>query len=163
MGEISRKIKDKILNHTDNQSLADLAIIHWKWSQIERIRRSLIRNAFRGLPISNTEEYAMLVVIELQGKVGPKEIADYLNMEKSTISEFVKRCISHNIIKEGKHEKDKRRVYLELTPEGQRVIEQAHAIMSEINENIFGSLNFKTVPVFSDTLVGLLESLDSKK
>lgn len=138
---IDQKITDSILAHVQEPDLALNALLHWRWSQLERMRRNIIRQAFKDLAISNTEEYSILVFISHMDMPGASDITAYLTMEKSTVSEFIKRCMARNLLVEEQRNLDKRRRFYRLTELGFKVLYQAHERMESINNQIFNFIS----------------------
>jgi DNA-binding MarR family transcriptional regulator len=141
MNPTEHKITQSILEHTNDYDVTYSALIHWRWSQFERLRRSIIRVEFRDLLITNTEEYSILVYIDLNSLPTLTDVANYLTMEKSTVSEFIKRCMNKELIKEEQSTKDKRKRFYSLTEKGKEVLLQCHVRMQTINDRLFSSLN----------------------
>lgn len=137
MKYIDKEIKNSIFKNTKNEEDALLALVHWRWSQFERKRRSVIRQTFKALDITNTEEYSILVYIDLTQTPTSSEISHYLAMEKSTVSEFIKRCILRGLILEKQSENDKRKRFYSLTKSGKLMLNKAHAFMNSINKELF--------------------------
>lgn len=141
MNPTEQKITKSILEHTNDYHITYSALIHWRWSQFERLRRSKIRLEFRDLTITNTEEYSILVYVDLNLSPTLTDITNYLNMEKSTVSEFMKRCIRKELITEEHSKEDKRKRYYTLTKLGKEVLLESHVKMEKVNEQLFNSLN----------------------
>lgn len=155
MDSLDHKITNSILDHSPTNETAYDALLHWRWSQIERKRRSLIRQEFKDLAITNTEEYSILVFISHTRTPIASNIATYLTMEKSTVSEFIKRCLTRNLIAEEQSPKDKRKKFYRLTEYGIHVLWQAHQRMEIINGKLFSSLSKKEKQFLLQTLVNL--------
>jgi DNA-binding MarR family transcriptional regulator len=155
MNSLDHKITNSILGHTPTNESAYDALLHWRWSQMERKRRSIIRQEFKDLAITNTEEYSILVFISLSPTPSASDITGYLTMEKSTVSEFIKRCLTRDLITEEQSPKDKRKKFYRLTEHGVRVLWQAHQRMEIINKKLFSPLSKKEKQSLLQTLVNL--------
>jgi DNA-binding MarR family transcriptional regulator len=152
------KITKHILDYSNEPENSYSAILHWRWSQFERIRRSLVRLELKDLPFSNTEEYSVLVFISFNDSPTSTDITSYLKMEKSTVSEFIKRCISKQLILEIKDEKDKRKIHYVLTTFGKQTLDSAHQKMANVNRRIFGLLDDNQKQNLLELLVFLNEN-----
>lgn len=153
MKYVDYAITNSILKKTESNESAIQAILHWRWSQIERQRRSLIRNAFNDINISNTEEYSILVFISHMDKPSPTDIKNYLNLEKSTVSEFIRRCIERDFVIEEENEKDKRRKQYKLTKKGIKTLNLAHIRMESISKIMFEKLSKEEHQVLLELLI----------
>lgn len=140
MKNIDIQIINSIKQYTSSPENAQSAIIHWRWSQFERKRRAVIRREFKGLAITNTEEYSVLVFISHTVNPSAHEITDYLSMERSTVSEFIKRCVRRDLICELQSTTDKRKKTYHLTPLGEQTIVKAHERMERVSASLFSSL-----------------------
>lgn len=158
MNYIDFQITNNILDFNNDIEDTYSAILHWRWSQFERIRRSLVRLEFKDLPFSNTEEYSILVFISLNDAPTATDITFYLKLEKSTVSEFIKRCQSKKLITEIRDKTDKRKIHYTLTENGKFTLNQAHNKMSIINKRIFGLLDTKQKQLLLELLVFLNET-----
>lgn len=141
MRYIDYQITNSILDKTENTVTALQSILHWRWSQIERKRRNMIRHAFNDLLISNTEEYSILVFISHTDSPNHSDIKNYLNLEKSSVSEFIKRCIDRQLVLEEQNKVDKRKKMYKLTKVGSQTLELAHGRMESISKIMFETLS----------------------
>ncbi len=151
------RITQSILEFSNDPELVYQALLHWRWSQFERKRRSLLRSKFKNIDLTTTEEYSILVFIQLNPKTFLGEISEYLSMEKSTISEFIKRCIKKEWITETSMESDRRKYSYTLTPKGNESLAAAHIQMSELNSELFNKLNSDESQQLLELLIKVLQ------
>ena len=137
---IEFRITKSILEYSNDSELVYNALLHWRWSQVERKRRGLFKSYFKGLDLSTTEEYSILVYIQLNPNTHLGEIKNYLKMEKSTVSESIKRGINKNWIEEKVMEGDRRKFVYKLTNSGNEFLIDAHEQMSKLNAIFFKDL-----------------------
>lgn len=163
MNPTEQKITKSILEHTNDYNITYSALLHWRWSQFERLRRSKIRLEFRDLTITNTEEYSILVYVDLNLSPTLTDITNYLNMEKSTVSEFMKRCIRKELISEEQSKEDKRKRYYTLTKLGKEVLLESHVKMEKVNQQLFNLLNKEEKQDMLKLLVKLISTSDNSK
>lgn len=163
MNPTEQKITKSILEHTNDYNITYSALLHWRWSQFERLRRSKIRLEFRDLTITNTEEYSILVYVDLNLSPTLTDITNYLNMEKSTVSEFMKRCIRKELISEEQSNEDKRKRYYTLTKLGKEVLLESHVKMEKVNQQLFNLLNKEEKQDMLKLLVKLISTSDNSK
>lgn len=163
MNPTEQKITKSILEHTNDYNITYSALLHWRWSQFERLRRSKIRLEFRDLTITNTEEYSILVYVDLNLSPTLTDITNYLNMEKSTVSEFMKRCIRKELISEKQSKEDKRKRYYTLTKLGKEVLLESHVKMEKVNQQLFNLLNKEEKQDMLKLLVKLISTSDNSK
>lgn len=114
-----------------------------------------MRSEFKEFLITNTEEYSILVFIDLNQSPTLTDVARYLAMEKSTVSEFIKRSINRELILEVPCKEDKRRRFFTLTKKGKEVLITAHNRMKTINEYMVGTLKKEEKQVLLEILVKL--------
>lgn len=159
MNSTEIKITQSIIEQTDDYETAYSALIHWRWSQYERFRRSIVRSEFKESLITNTEEYSILVFIDLNRSPTLTEIANYLAMEKSTVSEFIKRCINRQLVLQVQCNEDRRKRFYTLTKIGKEVLTTSHNHMKIVNKRFVSSLKKDEKQVFLEILVKLNEGL----
>lgn len=155
MKSIEQKITRSILEVTKDSEAACNAQLHWRWSQFERKRRTIVRQEFKELLITNTEEYSILVYISHKEQASAIDITRYLTMEKSTVSEFIKRCISKKLIVEIQSQVDKRKKHYLLTELGKRILEQANQRIEAVNKQLFDSISNEEKQFLINVLIKL--------
>ena len=97
----------------------------------------------------------VLRFIDLNGKVLPKQIAEYYNLDKGSVTSLIKSLEQNGFLEREAHPTDKRRFYLALSPKSKQ-------IMPALNQ-IFENWSSKLVSDFSDEeknfLIGSLEKM----
>lgn len=83
-----------------------------------------------------TPQYAMLRILNIEGRMTQVELGTYLAMDKATMVRMLDSLEELKYVKRVQSEKDRRSKYLELTPAGKKVMAALEKIRS-VNEAEF--------------------------
>ena len=88
--------------------------------------------------------FPQIVVVEFlknNGACKMSDISDMLHVTKSAVTNIVDRLIEDGIIKRNRSSKDRRVVWVRLTPKGDRVARQVMDFRKKMIEKLFFSIN----------------------
>ncbi|WP_223068680.1 MarR family winged helix-turn-helix transcriptional regulator [Paenibacillus caui] len=80
------------------------------------------------------EQYTALQIVGRRGKCTPTELADVFCVGKSTITSLINRLVQRGLMERTGDEKDRRVIYLSITPEGRKVFQVADEQIERILE-----------------------------
>ena len=107
--------------------------------------------------LSLTQLRVLAILRDRRGRMS--ELADYLGLDKSTISGLVDRAEKRGLLKRGPNPDDRRAVDVYLTPAGARLAEQGAAQIARALSAKTGQLS----PAESRRLTALLERMDTNR
>ncbi|WEV69653.1 MarR family winged helix-turn-helix transcriptional regulator [Bifidobacterium sp. ESL0775] len=112
---------------------------------IEKELNNRVASMFEGYSLTGPQITLMVYLHDAHGhSVTQREIADRFVLSHPTIRGIVKRLESAGLIKTSQLESDRRQILLELTAEGQRLmdahIDDIHGVMKQINGKIIDGL-----------------------
>ncbi|WEV41758.1 MarR family transcriptional regulator [Bifidobacterium sp. ESL0682] len=112
---------------------------------IEKELNNRVASMFEGYSLTGPQITLMVYLHDARGRVvTQREIADRFVLSHPTIRGIVKRLESAGLIKTSQLESDRRQILLELTAEGQRLInahiDDIHGVMKQINGKITDGL-----------------------
>ncbi len=108
-------------------------------------------------------EYTVLISIAhlaQGGDVSISAVAQHLRLTGAFITNVCNRLVSLKLIGKATDEKDRRRVVLTLTQEGQRRLERLAPMQREINDVEFGCLSAKEFKCLLDLMERMIASAD---
>lgn len=113
---------------------------------IEKELNNRVASMFEGYSLTGPQITLMVYLHDARGNaVTQREIADRFVLSHPTIRGIVKRLESAGLIETSQLESDRRQILLELTAEGQRLmdvhIDDIHGIMRRINGKITDGLD----------------------
>lgn len=97
-------------------------------------------------------------IIEILGKNGPltmTEVAERAGLSVSTITFIMDSLVEKGLVKRERSEKDRRVVWVDLMPEGQKIFEQVTEVHLGMVRGMLSSLNRDE----QDTLIGLFRKI----
>lgn len=112
---------------------------------IEKELNNRVASMFEGYSLTGPQITLMVYLHDMRGhSVTQREIADRFVLSHPTIRGIVKRLESAGLIVTSQLESDRRQILLELTVEGQRLmnahIDDIHGVMRQINAKITNGL-----------------------
>lgn len=85
-------------------------------------------------------QHIMLQVLSKSRRLTPSAIAKEVSLSQATVTALIDKLAARGLIRREKDIEDKRRVFIELTSEGDEVIDSAPGILQERFENRFAKL-----------------------
>src|SRR3954469_8142379 len=124
-------------------------------------RKRLLDHALADVELP-TEDYPFYVTIGADGPLTPTGLAEYLLMPLSTVIFRVKRLESRGHAERVPNPDDGRSFLIRLTPEGQRLLDEARPVFRDYAEAVEARLGRQQVAVLTDALVALREAVDDE-
>ncbi|MCB0425448.1 MAG: MarR family transcriptional regulator [Mangrovimonas sp.] len=78
----------------------------------------------------------VLRYININGKVLPKDIAEYYNLDKGSVTSLIKSLEKNDFLERETHPTDKRCFYLALSPKAKQIIPNLDSIFSNWSERL---------------------------
>ena len=103
------------------------------------------------------EQRAVLEIIKYESDVNQTKIATILGKDKTTICRALNALETKNFIK--KTQKDKRTNLIEITQEGENILDKCSVCVKDFRRNLGAKLNDEEI----NTLINLLEKVAKKK
>ena len=122
-----------------------------------RYLRTYSRLALLNTPLITYDDFTYLATVYGRGPLSKSELITRNIHEKPTGSEIIRRLLAAGLVQEAPHATDRRRKLLSLTPEGQRVLFEVFASMSQVAGMAAGNLS----PAEQEQLAYLLTKLDA--
>jgi DNA-binding MarR family transcriptional regulator len=124
-------------------------------------RKQLVEHALHDVELP-AEDYPFYVTIGADGPVTPTALAEYLIMPLSTVIFRVKRLESRGHAERVPNPDDGRSFLIRLTPEGQRLLDEARPAFRAYAEAVEARLGRDQVAGLTDALVALREAVDDE-
>ncbi|MCC3160429.1 MarR family winged helix-turn-helix transcriptional regulator [Hymenobacter sp. 15J16-1T3B] len=122
-----------------------------------RYLRTYSRLALLNTPLITYDDFTYLATVYGRGPLSKSELITRNIHEKPTGSEIIRRLLAAGLVQEAPHATDRRRKLLSLTPEGQRVLFEVFASMSQVAAMAAGNLSAAE----QEQLAYLLTKLDA--
>lgn len=87
-----------------------------------------------------TPQYAMLRILNIEGRMTQVELGTYLAMDKATMVRMLDSLENLKYVKRVQSEKDRRSKYLELTPAGKKVMAALEKIRNAVEREFLSPL-----------------------
>ena len=123
-----------------------------------------IRNSYASMIGLNGASYTILLCIRTLGDAGPvsmRDIVDQLRLSGSFITAEANLLEQKGLVKKRRSEKDKRVVFITLTPKATDLLDSIASLRRQVNDVQFGSLNrteFKQLILIVERLIASSES-----
>ena len=124
-------------------------------------RKRLIEQALERVELP-AEDYPFYVTIGADGPWTPTGLAEHMIMPLSTVIFRVKRLESRGHAERVPNPDDGRSFLIRLTPEGQRLLDEARPVFRDYAEAVEARLGPEQVAVLTDALVALREAVDDE-
>lgn len=91
-----------------------------------------------------TQQFTVLVKInEMSGGISQNALGRQTAMDQSTVNGVVQRLIKHGLVRKEKSPDDKRKILLNLTPDGERVLSRMLPVARDITRLTLAPLSTK--------------------
>lgn len=105
------------------------------------------------------------LVLRIVGRfpqLSPGQLAEILHLHPSTLTGIVKRLERRGLLSRRRDPRDKRRVFLGLTPQGRKLdVDRAHTVEAAL-ERAYARLSPESARITQTTLRGLAEALEGE-
>jgi DNA-binding MarR family transcriptional regulator len=116
---------------------------------INRIMNAMMRDL---MPENLTnEQHSILRCVRERETCTSSELADFFCVGKSSITAIVTRLADKNLLERLPDEKDRRVIYLRLTPDGERLVEEMTAKIEELLSGIIVHFDEQEATAFLET------------
>lgn len=111
-------------------------------SYIQRMARAMLKKRSDVLiqGAVTMPQYLTLEFLNTRGALKMKEIARYMYISFPAASGLIDRLVSLKLVKRVYIKKDRRVIFIELTPQGKKIAETTVATRKKVIEDIFGCL-----------------------
>jgi DNA-binding MarR family transcriptional regulator len=124
-------------------------------------RKHLLEQALAGVELP-TEDYPFYVVIGADGPLTPTALAEYLMMPLSTVIFRVKRLERRGHAERVPNPDDGRSFLMRLTPQGQRLLDEARPVFRDYAEAVEARLGRDDVASLTSGLGALRDAIDEE-
>jgi DNA-binding MarR family transcriptional regulator len=121
---------------------------------VSRMHEERLEALLKGISFTRGE-FKVLLAVAKEGRHQPSEIADFLGVEKPSISRILSRLQRQGLLKAGKSDTDKRARYFGITPFGLQRLEEGIAAATAANRTLLRDFKNEEKAL----LVGLLRKL----
>ncbi len=129
--------------------------LHESTFRLMRVQRQVAERAFAPLGLRPVQAFALALLG--QEASYPKELAHLLDTPPSVVSVLLADLEERALISRAVDPQDRRRVRLELTPEGERVLAAVHAAWFEVNAERLARLDTSDLQALVRIQKALLE------
>jgi DNA-binding MarR family transcriptional regulator len=112
----------------------------YRWRMLSRLITSTLDNALRPLGMTSSQLNILAIVAGMQGNATPKEIAYYMQMEKSTVTRALSPMERDGWLKVSSHPDDGRVSVIALSKKGEKIYRQSYKPWKEANDKICGMI-----------------------
>jgi len=126
------------------------------------------RKSYPGFYLSPQQSY-VLTVIHDAGSISPGEVARALRLEKSHLTKIVNSLIELDAVEKSTDSRDRRRLFLKLTPKGKKVFKELDRLSIDSYQALMKHVpagkreeTVKAVESLLEAMVSLRKELDKK-
>lgn len=100
----------------------------------------------------NTHEWRVLAAVAVWGPIEAVQVSRWATVDKAAVSRAVRGLLDKGLLERSLHERDGRKITLELTPAGKRTVNAVVQRIGVIQERLFKGFDRKTMRTFFTTL-----------
>jgi len=100
----------------------------------------------------NTHEWRVLAAVSVWGPIESVQVSRWATVDKAAVSRAVRGLISKDLLERTLHDRDGRKLTLELTPAGRRTVKAVVQRIGIIHERLFKGYDRRKVREFFTTL-----------
>ena len=122
-------------------------------------RLETVRSSFAAMIGLSGIQYTILISIaHLQGSrgVGIKAVAGHLSLSGAFVTTETRKLITLDLVRKRTNPRDRRRVLLQITDKGRRLLADLAPVQREVNDVLFGSLSREDFRTLTRLARGLL-------
>ena len=86
-------------------------------------------------------DFSVLRVLQLAGELSPSELAEITVRSTGGMTQIVDRLVRNGLVGRTAHPEDRRKVFVALTPQGRRLVEQAGRSYGRERARVLGPLS----------------------
>ncbi|WP_327725511.1 MarR family transcriptional regulator [Streptomyces europaeiscabiei] len=87
-----------------------------------------------------SQQFAVLNTLARRPEVDQRTLAEEASLDRSTVNVIVRRLVDQGYVQQVRHERDRRRTILCLTPDGARLLEELIPPAQRINQQMLEAL-----------------------
>ena len=106
----------------------------------------------------NTHEWRVLAAVSVWGPIEAVQVSRWATVDKSAVSRAVRGLIDKHLLDRSLHDRDGRKIMLELTPAGRRTVKAVVQRIGVIQERLFKGYDRQKVQQF----FSILRTLESR-
>lgn len=125
--------------------------------RLHQLHYALFFEEFAGSDITPVQ-YGLMTILSTAPDLDQIEVATRLGIDRTSVSDVLKRLSNAGLIGRRKSEVDRRAVLARLTPAGQATLRRMHAPMARAQERLLDCLDEPRRQQFIETLIEVLES-----
>ena len=150
---------EEVLTRTDSSEKAEM--LHQLLKLTNRLMAPFSTHLAHRYKIS-LNEFRLLMTIGNLGRSASHELAELTGVNVMSVSRAVATLERHGRIEVVRDPANRRRKWLSLTPEGQRLYEIMHPQSDMVADYLFSNLDKAEVEQLQSTLARLIETLEAK-
>lgn len=137
---------------------ADAQRLMMVFYRIGRSRHALFHELLSRYDVT-LQQFHLLLYMKASGRTRVTDLSDMMMVSKPTASRMINTLCDKGMIKKRTDDRDRRLVYLELTPKGRRVVEEKELRQRERLARVLGEMPAEEMGAFLDTLERIEEEL----
>lgn len=110
------------------------------------------------LSLSKSQVY-LLAYIRDRGECTVTDIANHLEITLSAVTSLVDKLCTAGLVTRLRSVEDRRVVYMELTTEGKKILEQIEANKNRLSEKIFSNIDTEEINNFFGTIEKITQNI----
>ena len=91
----------------------------------------------------------------------PADISNYLSIDTGALTRLLDRMVAKKLLIRKMHEKDRRRILLEMTPEAQTLYPRLPAHVAGVLQHFFHDISAEDLTLFKQVILHALDNGDS--
>jgi DNA-binding MarR family transcriptional regulator len=108
-------------------------------------------------------QWTVLWILNAGRATTPAEISAYLSMDSGAVTRLLDRMVAKNLLVRKPHEKDRRRVILEMTPQARELYPRLPAHVAEVVQHFFHDIPSEDLLVFKRVLLRAISNGESQQ
>ena len=125
------------------------------------IARIAIANVAPALEITHLDVLDVVIRLDAKGEATIGAVADGMRIDPSRASRIVAEMVNQDVLERRICQSDARRSILVITPKGQALVDEIHAVKRALLETITASWSLEEVEQFSRLYERFISSLDA--
>ena len=106
-------------------------------------------------------QWTVLWILNSGHATTPSDISDYLSMNTGAVTRLLDRMVAKNLIVRKADERDRRRIFLEMTPEAKALYPHLPPLVTEVVKQFFHDISAEDLTIFKQILLHAINNGDS--
>jgi DNA-binding MarR family transcriptional regulator len=133
-----------------SQSLDD--VLTYRISMLELLLSRAVGAVYSDHFGLNTHEWRVLAAVSVWGPIEAVQVSRWATVDKAAVSRAVRGLLNKGLLERSLHERDGRKITLELTASGRRTVKAVVHRIGVIQDRLFKDFDRQTVRAFFTTL-----------